>query len=97
MAGSAYYSVITGESEWFQRSGSLAVLCSVIVEIQQTEKKQLKEETHVFISNKPVMMDIPVSIWIKILHWLAWFGIVIGTVVWGYGDLFITTNASLKK
>ena len=23
----------------------------------------------------------------KLFHWIAWSGIVIGTLIWGYGDL----------
>lgn len=87
MAWSARYSLTTGEGEWFQRSGSLAVLCSAILEIQQSAKKRQKEGTHVKINDREVFVDIPVSTITKILHVFAWIGILAGTAVWGYGDL----------
>ena len=82
MAGSAIYSLAIGEGEWFQRSGSLMVLSSGFVEI-----KQQKEETHVRINGRPVYVEVPVSTSTRTLYILPRIGLVIGTVVWGYGDL----------
>ncbi|MDE2915045.1 MAG: hypothetical protein OXL68_19260 [Paracoccaceae bacterium] len=86
LAGSAHVSLTTGEGEWFQRSGSLLVLFSAIVEIQQTAKKQPKE-AGVTINGSPITVRDPVPTMSKLLHALAWGGIVTGTAVWGYGDL----------
>ena len=87
VAGSAGISLTSGDGEWFQRSGSLFVLFSVLVEIQQTILKQPRASSDVFINNAPAAINNPISAVSKWLHRFAWGGIVIGTVIWGYGDL----------
>ena len=75
------------DGEWFQRSGSLCVLFSVILEIHQTLKKEPQPSRSVSVEGGPTMIGRPPSpldVW---FHRFAWFGIVAGTVVWGYGDL----------
>ena len=84
---SACLSLMTGEGEWFQRSGSLFVLFSVLVEIQQSAIKQPEGSSFVFISDVPAAIRQPISAVSKWLHRFAWGGIVIGTTIWGYGDL----------
>ena len=86
VAGSAYASHASGNGEWFQRSGSVFVLFSVLVEIQQTVTNQPRE-TNSTINNTPFMIREPVSEVSKWLHRIAWAGIVTGTGIWGYGDL----------
>ena len=85
--GSGFFSLISGVGEWFQRSGSLFVLFSVLVEIQQTAIKQPEASSGVTISGAPVAIRQPISALSKWLHRLAWGGIVTGTIIWGYGDL----------
>ena len=80
-------SYLLEDGEWFQRSGSLCVLFSVILEIRQTSIRQPQPSSSVFVEGRPAVFDSPVSrldVW---FHRFAWFGIVFGTVVWGYGDL----------
>ena len=73
--------------EWLQRSGSLIVLFSVVLEILQTLAKQPIPSNRVFSESVPVATSPPVSKTSKWFHIIAWFGIVIGTFIWGYGDL----------
>ena len=86
VVGSAYLSHMSGNGEWFQRSGSVFVLFSVLVEIQQTVINQPRE-TNSTINSTPIMIREPISDVSKWLHWIAWAGIVVGTGIWGYGDL----------
>ena len=82
-------SITSGELIWFQRSGSLLVLFSVILEIRQTLATQPLESSFVTINDRPVLMERPISRANKWLHWIARSGIVLGTLVWGYGDLIL--------
>ena len=87
VVGSAYLSHVSGNGEWFQRSGSVFVLFSVLVEIQQSSIKQPKEAGWATIDGRPTLVGEPISAVSKWLHRFAWAGIVVGTVIWGYGDL----------
>ena len=84
---SLYFSVAENSGEWLQRSGSLIVLFSVVLEILQTLAKQPIPSDWVFINNVPAATSPPVSKTSKWFHKFARFGIVIGTLIWGYGDL----------
>ena len=84
---SLWFSVTLGEGEWFQRSGAIVVLISVILEIRQSMAKQPQTTSTVFIEGKPVMTEPHIPTERKLLHRIAWGGIVIGTIIWGYGDL----------
>ncbi len=80
-------SVAENSGEWLQRSGSLIVLFSVVLEILQTLAKEPIPAEGVFINNVPATTSPPVSKTSKWFHIIAWFGIAIGTLIWGYGDL----------
>ena len=85
VVASFLYSFVAGNGEWFQRSGSLAVLISVIVEIQQATIKEPKSTNSVYIGGAPAAVVFGSGpAW---LHWAARIGIVVGTGIWGYGDL----------
>ena len=81
------YSLASGDGEWFQRSGSLLVLFSVLVEIRQALKSQPQRSPSVRAHGKPLIIHSPISVVSKWLHWIARSGIVSGTGIWGYGDL----------
>ena len=75
------------DGEWLQRSGSLCVLFSVMLEIYQSFLKKPQPNRSVSAEGKPTLVDPEVSAVDVWFHRFAWFGIVFGTVVWGYGDL----------
>ena len=75
------------EGEWLQRCGAIVVLISVILEIRQSMAKQ-PQATTVTINDNPVMTEPHIPTVRKRLHRIAWGGIVIGALIWGYGDLF---------
>ena len=87
VAGSLVYSLASAEGEWFQRSGSLLVLFAVVLEIRQTAIEQPKKSKSVSIEGTAAATRGSISVANKRLHRIAWGGIVIGTVIWGYGDL----------
>ena len=41
------------------------------------------------LNGKPSLVDAETPTVRKLFHWIAWTGIVIGTLIWGYGDIFI--------
>ena len=88
LVASLWFSVTLREGEWFQRSGAIVVLISVILEIRQSLAKQPKANSKMFIGGNPVMIEQHIPTVRNLFHWIAWGGIVIGTLIWGYGDLF---------
>lgn len=85
---SAYVSLVTGEGHWFQRSGALMVLFSVGIE---THRKYLlhcaqagRGGTWLGATSKPAILVV--RFW-KSLPLICYFAIVMGTLIWGYGDL----------
>ena len=87
LVASLWLSVTLREGEWFQRSGAIVVLISVLLEIRQSIAKQ-PQATTVTINDNSVMTEQHIPTVRKWLHRIAWGGIVIGTLIWGYGDLF---------
>ena len=85
---SLWFSVTLREGEWFQRSGAIVVLISVILEIRQSIAKQPQANSRHYIDKTPVMIKQHFPNVRSLFHWIAWSGIVIGTLIWGYGDLF---------
>jgi hypothetical protein len=69
---SAMVSLETGEGHWFQRSGSLMVLFAAATEYRRQMLRQAGERPH---------------IWGRIPY-VCYLFIALGTVTWGYGDLF---------
>ena len=75
------------EGSWFQRSGSLAVLFAVWMEYNLMKVSEyvtlpgiaVSEQIHVSNKYKPTYI---------ILQYIAIILMVIGTFIWGYGDLF---------
>ena len=75
---------------WFARSGAIVVLASVIVEyrisshiyedIQRAQFLQSKIDVSVPLKGKPAPQRERVAIAAHIL-------VVLGTIIWGYGDL----------
>ena len=84
---SLFVSDLTKNGEWFQRSGSLLVLFCAIVEIIQNVIKEPQVSSSVYIEGRPALKAYPISSFRKFLHSFSWVGIVLGTIVWGYGDL----------
>lgn len=87
MVASAVQSWILADGQWFQRSGSLVVLVSVVLEIRQSILQEPVPSGSIYVEGKPLRIPPESRSIDKAFHRIAWFGIVIGTFVWGYGDL----------
>ena len=84
---SVWLSFAYDNSEWLQRAGSVVVCLSVWLEIQQQLAKAPVVNTSVRINGMPTLSapDVPKAR--KVLHLIAWGGLLVGTLIWGYGDL----------
>ena len=78
------------DGKWVQRSGSLVVLFSAILEIRQTLIKKPQEASSVKIEGRPALAARQISKIDTFFHGFAWTGIAVGTIVWGYGDLLFS-------
>ena len=87
-------SFISGDGHWFQRSGSLLVLFSVVLEFRQSQMTKPSVSSDVSINNRPVATSRNTPAFRKWLHYYALLAIVIGTLVWGYGDLLFLYSES---
>lgn len=90
--GLAFLGIFLPEGEklsvWFQRSGSLMVLFSVIAEYYALKMSDLFFPVE--MQGEPLHIDkVRFTKQSKICAGLAVFVICLGTIVWGYGDLVI--------
>ena len=91
---SAWISYGTGETHWFQRSGSLTVLFAGILEYRHTIQDMKVREEAWAAAKRRSWLGIAFSGQLPtagpFLAIVALFLIVFGTVIWGYGDLLIS-------
>lgn len=89
MLVSAAASIKTNDPLWFSRSGSLVVLISVIIEYRnltvQQKLNEIAQESTAYRNAEPEKWRVPTSR--KSFDLIVRLTIVVGTVVWGYGDL----------
>ena len=89
MLVSAIASVKTGNALWFSRSGSLVVLISAFIQFRnystQQKLNEIAQESTAYYGAEPEKWKIPKIR--KTFDKVVLFTIVLGTVVWGYGDL----------
>lgn len=85
---SAYASLVTGEGHWFQRSGALMVLFSVGIETHRKYMLRCIEAglggSWLATTRRPAILLI--RFW-KSIPFVCYFAIVMGTLIWSYGDL----------
>jgi hypothetical protein len=71
---------------WFQRSGSLVVLFAAIGEYYVSiMRATLRPAGYVGIT----AMENELSFTVKCYHFAALALVIIGTIIWGYGDLWL--------
>lgn len=79
----------TGHEEWFQRSGSLMVLFAVLLEYRQNWIETPVIQAFFKVNNGGVLTKIELPPMRKFLKYLAFILILLGTAIWGYGDLIL--------
>ena len=72
---------------WFQRSGSIMVLFAVALDFEQSKYIKRQSSNSVFIGNQPTITGRILSITRTYIQRFSIVLIVIGTAIWGYGDL----------
>ena len=86
--------------EWFGRFGSLIVLFAVMSEyaLLQSELNNLyaalKGQGAAEFGNDTGIPDLSVSKWHRTQTLMSHSTIVVGTLIWGFGDIFIECNYS---
>ena len=91
---SAWLSYHIGEAHWFQRSGSLTVLLAAILEFRQAViDKSVKDKAWGAAKRRSwagvaVVGQLPTAR--KTLAIIALVLIILGTIIWGYGDLLFS-------
>lgn len=91
LAFGLYSFLTTGtDGSWFARSGAIMVLLAVIAEFQVNAARESSVETSSFvkIEDRAVVVKRELSPRYNTLAKIAHIEIVLGTVVWGYGDCF---------
>jgi hypothetical protein len=84
---SAYVSLVTGDGHWFQRSGGLMVLFSVGVEYHRKHMMRCVETgTHSWLAASSRPARLITRFW-RAIPYVCYLAIVIGTLIWSYGDL----------
>ncbi|MBB3185212.1 hypothetical protein FHR95_002793 [Halomonas fontilapidosi] len=87
---SAYVSLSTGDGHWFQRSGGLMVLFSVGVEYHRKYLLRCLESgtpSWLVASSRPARL---VTRFWRAVPFICYLSIVVGTLIWSYGDLLFT-------
>ena len=85
------YSAETGQGHWFARSGSLMVVMGAMLEYRNFSHQQ-------YLREKRDETWEPDPQFLKALKWRRPFdllilsSLVIGTVIWGYGDLLFSNT-----
>ena len=74
------------EPQWFSRFGALVVLLGLAAEYQLLQLELSALYTHL---NAQIESEVGPSAWQRRKQWLAHVTVVIGTLVWGFGDLLI--------
>jgi hypothetical protein len=73
---------------WFQRSGATTVVFAVFAELKATNMLGVFKPSGFVDQTFHSTRDQYIK-QVKIYHYIALFLIVLGTAIWGYGDLLI--------
>lgn len=86
---SLWLAFVEREPQWFGRSGSLVVLFAVIVEFRNVQLQQRLNDKAVESSGGigGILAPSGQPPFRQVVIYVAHFIVMIGTIVWGYGDL----------
>lgn len=89
----SYYSVFIPEDEkravWFQRSGSLSVLFGVWIEYNLSKVNEHINLSGLWVTEQETLRD-EYNLKYSIVQYVGIFLAVMGTLIWGYGDILIS-------
>ena len=95
----AYFSIWIPDEEsekvWFQRSGSFTVLFAVLVEYKLSKITSLVNLNGVVISPQKERSNKYRGVF-NIVAYLAAALAILGTLIWGYGDIYYEANNITK-
>jgi hypothetical protein len=77
----------TGQGHWFSRAGSLTVLFTAIIEFRRARQATDEIGTAILHSGLGIPLAVTPSRAETAIHICAVVTLVLGTVIWGYGDL----------
>ncbi|TLF51759.1 hypothetical protein FEI13_07390 [Halomonas urmiana] len=84
---SAYASLVTGDGHWFQRSGALMVLFSIGVEYHRKHLRDcLESDGRHWLVSSSTPARLVRRFW-RAIPFVCYLAIVVGTLIWSYGDL----------
>ena len=86
---SLYIDINTVQHEyyWFQRSGSIMVLFAVALDFEQSKYTKTKESNSLIVEEKPAIIGQVLSTTRIYIQRFSIVLIILGTAIWGYGDL----------
>ena len=84
---SAYASFVTGDGQWFQRSGALMVLFSVAVEYHRRRMPLSVAAPRAGAGFRRTLVARLVSRFWNSIPYVCYFSVFLGTLIWSYGDL----------
>lgn len=83
------FTLVDCEGNWFARSGSIMVMCAVMTDFRIGKLQQDKNSSASVVSGLgiPMPSDLPKSK--QLLLYIANMFAILGTLIWGYGDLVL--------
>ena len=79
--------IVPSDFYWFNRAGSLMVLFAVILEFRQEYFAQPTRSKGYMEQGVGLLIPTELSRFRKNLRWTAVTLAILGTVIWGYGDV----------
>ena len=75
---------------WFQRSGAITVVLSLLAEIKYNSIERLAiAKDHTFLYCNMYLKEVYATK-VRLINYSTYIVVVIGTIIWGYGDLLIS-------
>jgi hypothetical protein len=79
---------LNGSTEfWFQRSGSIMVIFAVLLEFNLFKYNSVEEAGTVYVEGQAVSKGGALPTFKKIIKVFGFILAILGTLIWGYGDL----------
>ena len=94
---SCFFPLTDDKAMWFARSGAIMVLFSVAVEFKLTKKHKKKINSSMHLAGSGLSVTARATKEQTLVGNIAHLFIIIGTIVWGYGDLILISISKIIK